>query len=57
MSHTEPTNRSSQGDSKDSSQLSYSSIEGTKKQNLGSGYSKVHVNVLGKIKDRTGIPV
>lgn len=22
-----------------------------------SGYSKVHVNVLGKIKDRTGIPV
>lgn len=60
MSHTElcdSTHRSSQIDSKNSSPLSCSSIEGTKKTNMGSGYSKVHVNVLGKIKDRTGIPV
>lgn len=44
--------RSSQRDSKNSSPLSCSSTEGKK-----TGYSKVHVNVLGKIKDRTGIPV
>lgn len=51
------THRSTQLESKNSSPLSCSSTDGTKKTNMGSGYSKVHVSVLGKIKDRTGIPV
>ena len=55
------SHRSSQRDSKNSSPLSCSSVDvgsgAVNKKGTGAGYSKVHVNVLGKIKDRTGIPV
>lgn len=52
---SESSHRSSRVDSKNSSPISCSSIEGPKGKTTG--YSKVHVNVMGKIKDRTGIPV
>lgn len=54
---SESSHRSSRGgvDSKNSSPISCSSMEGPKGKS--GGYSKVHVNVMGKIKDRTGIPV
>lgn len=63
--------RSSHLESKNSSPLSCSSVDAAGAGGISagpsgsmgtlgkksSGYSKVHVNVLGKIKDRTGIPV
>ncbi|EDW00290.1 glutamine-dependent NAD(+) synthetase [Drosophila grimshawi] len=71
LSHDISTQRSSHmDDSKHSSPLSCASLDvGVSTAGLPhmdmppalgkkpSGYSKVHVNVLGKIKDRTGIPV
>ncbi|XP_055844590.1 glutamine-dependent NAD(+) synthetase [Episyrphus balteatus] len=52
---SESSHRSSRVDSKNSSPISCSSMEGPKGKS--GGYSKVHVNVMGKLKDRTGIPV